>query len=180
MVKNRKNEKIKQSIENLLKLVNAHEPPIPVERIARLRGVQLKYVPFEGDMSGLLFQERGHAIIGVNELHPKTRQRFTIAHELGHLELHSHDELHIDRNYRIHLRNERSSQAIDPAEIDANAFAAELLMPTAMIIRDLKDQTVDFENDELLHSLANRYKVSLQAMILRLTNLRLIDLSASP
>src|SRR5690242_20712862 len=130
MSKDRKEEQIKKLVEQLLNLVKVNEPPIPVERIARIRGTQLKYVPFEGDMSGLLFHEDGYIIIGVNELHPKTRQRFTIAHELGHLELHSHDELHIDRNYRIYLRNQLSSQAVDPAEIEANAFAAELLMPT--------------------------------------------------
>lgn len=176
MAKKGKEQYIRKSVEKLLQLVDANEPPIPVERIARLRGTQLRYVPFEGEMSGLLFQENGHIIIGVNAIHSKTRQRFTIAHELGHLELHNHSELHIDRNFRPLLRDERSSQAIDPIEIEANAFAAELLMPVTMLERDLKGHLVDYEDDELLRILANRYKVSLQAIIFRLTNLGFINL----
>lgn len=168
-------QQIQISANKLLQLASANEPPIPVERIARLRGVQVRYVPFEGELSGLLYQENGRIIVGVNALHAKARQRFTIAHELGHLELHSQSELHIDRNFHILLRDEQSSQAIDPNEIEANAFAAELLMPKAMLERDLSGQVVDYEDDEMLRNLANRYKVSLQAMIFRLTNLRLID-----
>lgn len=176
MPKREKAAFIQKSVERLLKLVDNNEPPVPVERIARLRGIHLRYVPFEGEMSGLLFQEGGNIIIGVNELHPKTRQRFTIAHELGHLELHNRSEFHIDRNFRILLRDERSSQAIDPTEIEANAFAAELLMPKIMLERDLRGHMVDYEDDELIRNLANRYKVSLQAMIFRLTNLGFISL----
>lgn len=167
----KKTEQIQSSTSRLLQLAGVNEPPVPVERIARLLGAQLRYVPFEGDLSGLLFQEQGRIIIGVNELHPKARQRFTIAHELGHLELHHQSELHIDHNYRILLRSERSSQAIDPEEIEANTFAAELLIPQAMLEKDIGEQAIDYEDDEMIRTLARRYKVSLQAMIFRLTNL---------
>ena len=166
---------IQQSVEDLLKKAGVDEIPIPVEKIARFCGAQLKYVPFEGDLSGLLFQEEDQIIIGVNALHPKTRQRFTIAHELGHLTLHSHDALHVDRHFRVLRRDGRSSQAIDPTEIEANAFAAELLMPTAKLKQELKGYVVDYEDDEFLRTLADRYKVSLQAMIFRLTNLGLLE-----
>lgn len=172
----KKTGQIRSSTSRLLQLAGVNEPPVPVERIARLLGAQLRYVPFEGELSGLLFQEQGRIIIGVNELHPKTRQRFTIAHELGHLELHHYSELHIDHHYRILLRSERSSQAIDPEEIEANAFAAELLIPQALLEKDVKERAIDYEDDEMIRTLALRYKVSLQAMIFRLTNLRFIAL----
>jgi Zn-dependent peptidase ImmA (M78 family) len=172
----KKIEQIQKSTSRLLQLADVNEPAIPVERMARLLGAQLRYVPFEGDLSGLLSQEQGRIIIGVNELHPKTRQRFTIAHELGHLELHHPSELHIDHHYRILLRSERSSQAIDPEEIEANAFAAELLMPQTMLEKDIGEQAIDYEDDEMIRELAHRYKVSLQAMIFRLTNLGFISL----
>lgn len=176
MAASRKRNQIQQKVKALLQLADVIEAPIPIEKIARLCGAQLRYVPFEGELSGMLFQVEEQIIIGINALHSKTRQRFTIAHELGHLQLHSDAPLHVDRNFRVHLRDERSSQAIDQSEIEANAFAAELLMPADMIKRDLNGQeVVDYEDDELIRGLAENYRVSLQAMIFRLTNLGYID-----
>ncbi|SRR6266566_4172168 len=176
MISKKRMEQIRRTTGELLQMARVSDPPVPVERVARLLGAQLRYVPFEGELSGLLSQEQGRIIIGVNELHPKNRQRFTIAHELGHLKLHHHSELHIDHHYRVLLRSKRSSQAIDPDEIEANTFAAELLMPLALLEKDIKEQAVDYEDDEMIRTLAHRYKVSLQAMIFRLTNMGLITL----
>jgi Zn-dependent peptidase ImmA (M78 family) len=134
------------------------------------------YEPLEGDLSGLLFREEGRTIIGVNTMHPKPRQRFTIAHELGHLELHEGYGIHVDHKFPImRKRDGRSSQAVDFDEIEANGFAAELLMPAEMLERDLHDKDLDFEDDEMIRQLADRYHVSLQAMAIRLGNLRLQD-----
>lgn len=165
-------------VDELLQVASADKPPIPIEHIARLCGVHLRYEPFEGELSGLLYREDDRIIIGVNSLHSKTRQRFTIAHEIGHLKLHDGSELYVDRNYPVH-RNHRSSEATDLHEIEANRFAAELLMPEGMIRSDWAERgenpVYDYENDEYIHKLAKRYKVSLQAMIFRLINLGLIE-----
>ncbi len=173
-----KSRNSREIVKELLQLALVDNPPISVERIAHVYGVQIRYEPFEGQISGLLFRENGRTIIGVNSLHPKARQRFTIAHEIGHMmKLHIQDELHVDRAYL--LRDEKSSQAVDPKEIEANQFAAELLMPTDMIIRDWDERKselgYDYEDDEFIRGLAKRYKVSLQAMIFRLINLKLIE-----
>lgn len=167
--------RILTAVERLLKLADVTEPPVPVEEIARLRGADLRYVPYKGDISGLLSREHGRVIIGINGSHSKRRQRFTIAHELGHLELHRDKELHIDRGFPVFRRDSRSSTATDPAEMEANAFAAELLMPSAMIRNDLAGAVLDFEDDGVLRRLADKYEVSLQAMIIRLTRLGVID-----
>ena len=58
-----------------------------------------------------------HAVLGVNDWHADVRQRFTVAHELGHLKLH-HDELFVDG---VLKRDDQSSLAIRPHEIEANA-----------------------------------------------------------
>lgn len=173
----RKSEQVQKSVANLLKQAVITKPPVPVERVARLRGAEIRYVAFEGDVSGMLARENGRVIIGVNVLHPNTRQRFTIAHELGHLELnhlelYGENEIRVDRNFKMMLRDGKSSQATDIAEIEANAYAAELLMPTSMLMseRELRSG-VDYEDDELIQSLANHYKVSTQAMTFRLANL---------
>ena len=174
----RRSEYIRNSVGKLLHLANVTNPPVPVERIARLRNAEIRYVSFDGDISGMLAREGNGFLIGVNTLHPKTRQRFTIAHEIGHLELnhlgqYGEHEILIDRHFKVMLRDEKSSQASDPMEIEANAYAAELLMPTSMLIveRELRSSGVDYEDDELIHNLAIRYKVSRQAMTFRLANL---------
>lgn len=144
--------------------------------MAKRLGAEVRYEPLDGDLSGMLFREEGRTIIGVNALHPKSRQRFTIAHELGHLQLHEGYGIHVDHGFPIwRKRNGRSSQGLDLDEIEANGFAAELLMPTKMLERDLHVLELDYEDDELTRHLADRYKVSLQAMAIRLGDLRLQD-----
>jgi hypothetical protein len=85
----------------------------------------------------------------------------------------------LDRRFPVRLRDARSSQAVDPEEVAANAFAAELLMPTIMLEHDLSNleegQAMDYEDEAVIRRLSSRYKVSLQAMIFRLVNLGIID-----
>jgi Zn-dependent peptidase ImmA (M78 family) len=168
---------IRKQINELLQLANVNESPVPVEKIARLYGAHIRYEPLEGDISGFIYRENETTIIGVNSSHSPTRQRFTIAHELGHMQLHSDNELHIDRVF-VHMRNEKSSQAVDIKEIEANLFAAELLMPIEMVISDWRQREMplsyDYEDDKFIAKMAKSYKVSLQAMIFRLMNLNLI------
>lgn len=176
IVETQRTSPIQYYTSQLLQLAGIQEPPVPVEQIAQRRGACLRYVSYDGELSGLLFEEQGQAIIGVNMAHPKTRQRFTIAHELGHLELHHWHEFHIDRNFHAVSRLqgdklEISSQSINAMEVDASRFAIELLMPATMLLKDVQGYAIDYENDELLVKLAERYQVSLQAMIFRLTSL---------
>jgi Zn-dependent peptidase ImmA (M78 family) len=159
----------------LIKEYGIENPPVPVESLAERLGAQISYSPFEGDLSGMVFRDGAKVIIGVNSLHHPNRQRFTIAHEIGHMILHKGVEMHVDRAYRVNLRDDLSSQAVDPEEIQANRFAAELLMPEHMLIEDLRGQEIDFENEADLRRLSLKYQVSLQALTLRLTNLGLIS-----
>lgn len=163
--------KIEATALRLLQEQRVHKPPVPVESIARRLGAEIRYSPFEGDISGGVFRDGKRVIIGINSLHHPNRQRFTIAHEIGHMVLHQGKEIHIDRTFRINFRDDVSSQAVDPEEIEANRFAAELLMPQSMLVRDLKGQKVDIENEEEIRRLATTYGVSVQALSFRLTNL---------
>lgn len=157
--------------EALLAAEGIHKPPVPVERIARSLGAQVRYAPFEGELAGMLIRDadgRG-VVIGVNSLHHPNRQRFTIAHECGHLRLHQGQRAYVDRSpLRINRRDEVSSQATDAEEIEANRFAAELLMPYDMIIQDLVESSLDIEDEGALRDFGDRYRVSMQALTLRL------------
>jgi Zn-dependent peptidase ImmA (M78 family) len=172
MKKARTAQTLRPIAEQLLKQCKVKTPPVPVDEIARFLGAEIRYSPFEGELAGMLVRgDEGQIVIGVNSLHHPNRQRFTIAHECAHLRLHEGIKVHIDRTFRVNKRDERSAQATDPDEIEANRFAAELLMPHDMIMSDLVDHEIDMENEEQLKSLANRYQVSVQALTLRVNNL---------
>jgi Zn-dependent peptidase ImmA (M78 family) len=162
---------IRKEASQLLRKHRIKKPPVPVDKIAESLGATVRYSPFEGELAGMLVRANGQIIIGVNSLHHINRQRFTIAHECGHFLLHQGEEIHIDRTFRINKRNEVSSMAVDADEIEANRFAAELLMPFDMIMADLHEREIDVENEQELKELAQRYQVSVQSLTHRITNL---------
>jgi Zn-dependent peptidase ImmA (M78 family) len=160
----------------VLSVLNITRPPVPVEDIARELGALVTYTEFDGTVSGMLLRDevRGQIILGVNHDHAKTRQRFTIAHELGHLKLHKGKPFIVDRLVQINLRNRESSMATDDQEIEANRFAAELLMPRAMVIdhvEKLLTRDPDASENVLVVNLARTFAVSPEAMGYRLVNL---------
>lgn len=155
--------------------------PTPVEKIARDLGIVLTYEAFEdGGISGALYQFEGdHAVIGVNSTHPNSRQRFTVAHELGHYMLHREErDYFVDHMPRIRHRDDRSSLAIDPHEIEANQFAAELLMPSDAVRAELTrllNRSRSFGDEEIISQLASKFEVSSKAMDYRLRNLNILE-----
>lgn len=164
---------IRQRIEtlasDLLAKSRIASPPVPVQDLAVAVGATLRLGPLEEELSGFLLRRSGQTIIGVNSLHARTRQRFTIGHELGHLLLHNYTE-HIDRGISFYFRDARSSTAEIRQEIEANQFAAELLMPRKLIDAMITT-SVDLFNDIQLTDLAAEFDVSVQALTYRLTNL---------
>lgn len=159
---------------DLLERLSITEIPTPVETITRRLGIDLRSEePLEGELSAILYQAEGsQVVIGVNAGHAPVRQRFSIAHELGHHELHK-DALYVDGFIR---RDDKSSLALDSQEIEANAFAAELLMPQDIVIQEVErhlSKTGLADPAKLIRQLAKTFDVSEQAMAIRLTNLGL-------
>lgn len=162
----------------LLNELGITSPPVPVHKIVRHVGVHIAKQKFTGDVSGILFREDGEATIGVNRDHHKHRQRFTIAHELGHYLLHPGQPLIVDKQVRVNYRDRVSSLATDRQEIEANAFAAQLLMPDRLVT-DLAERLLagdpSMDDETLVESLNGRFDVSAQAMRYRLANLGVIS-----
>jgi Zn-dependent peptidase ImmA (M78 family) len=161
-------ERLQKAIDRLLSLVQINELPIPIEQIAQLRGIQVRSIPYEGTLVGLLLWEGGQPVIGINALYDQLQQRFAIAHELAHIELRHHTGTHIDRSFPFPLSSQQTSLKIDPAEFEASIVAAELLVPAAMLSIDLKEKPLDYLDETFVRSLAQRYQVSAHAMLLRL------------
>ncbi|WP_280328843.1 ImmA/IrrE family metallo-endopeptidase [Nocardia wallacei] len=156
------------------------KPPTPLPEIAAAEGILIVQEPFRDDqVSGVLVREPDKTVIIVNAGNSVARQRFTVAHELGHFTLHK-GAIYLDGRARVNFRDGRSSMATDREEIGANAFAAALLMPAEWVRRDfesvVKNAVIDSEQN-LADALSTRYGVSSQAMLFRLVNLGLI---ASP
>ena len=144
--------------------------PVSVFDAARAVGVTIRLGPLPSELSGFLLREGKNATIGVNNLHPRKRQNFTVAHELGHLRLHPADSF-VDRKLSFYFRDSRSGQAIDRREIEANQFAADLLMPAKYLLPYLHGKNVDLGDEELIESIARKFEVSTQALSFRLINL---------
>lgn len=150
------------------------EPPVDPKRIAQqMFEVVVAEAAMSADMSGMLVREPGRIVIGVNESHIPTRQRFTIAHELGHLKLHKGRSLIMDSDVRVNFRDRVSSLATDREEIEANRFAAALLLPDHMV-RSWIEAEPFHSAKELVERLAKSFNVSKSAVNFRLVNLGLI------
>ena len=137
-------------------------PPVPIEKIAEVFELDVIPFPFHDRISGLLKKEE--SIIAVNKTHNPLRQRFTIAHELGHFLLghemggEKYQEEMIDDSFDKPVSSER----------EANMFASAILMPREWIQSEVKKQGMNIE------PLAKIFGVSKQAITIRLLELNLI------
>ena len=165
---------ISSRAQSLLDNNGVTAPPVPVERIAKSLKAQLRYSPLDDELSGMIYVKEGTPIIGVNALHHPHRQRFTIAHECGHLVLHKAQiskVVHVDKAFPMLMRDSVSAAGVDEMEIEANFFAAELLMPEALLTKTLDNEPFDIDDESAVNALARSFKVSPSAMRFRLGNL---------
>jgi Zn-dependent peptidase ImmA (M78 family) len=163
-----------RAARTLLTRYGIETPPIPVDDIAAKVGLPVTYHDLEDGVSGMLIRQDDHAVAAINVNHHEHRQRFTIAHELAHFLMHHDSPSVFVDDLLVHFRAEKSSKRFDPREREANAFAAALLMPTALLREDLKGRPIDISDDEAVRALADRYKVSAQALTIRLMSLGLV------
>lgn len=124
-------------------------PPVSLSVICDYLDIQVYAQPCDA-FGALLAEVRGRRILMVNTAIPLVRARFSIAHELGHALLGHRSAL------------ERPSLSDERQERQADLFAAELLMPLAMVAAEAGAGP---------EALARRYRVSRQAMTLRLRSI---------
>lgn len=135
--------------------------PVPVERILDRLGFTLNgFKPDAsiGDIAGAVDHESKTVWVNVDD--PPVRQRFTIAHEIGHIKLHAGDSV-ID--YRGNLTG-----YVDGKEAEANRFAADLLMPPIDFVKAW------FRLDCEASRVANHFGVSKEAATIRAKSYRLL------
>lgn len=101
------------------------ELPVKVVKLCHSLGIQVKYYESSDGNDGYCKMYPNKPYIFVNKLCSKERQRFTVAHELGHIILG-----HVGK-YK--LVNREPSENDSPIEKEANVFASRLLAPACIL-----------------------------------------------
>ncbi|WP_049785038.1 ImmA/IrrE family metallo-endopeptidase [Desulfotalea psychrophila] len=161
--------------------------PIDVEKIASILGIKISrsldpdFCEDENislyDVGCISYKNR-QPLIWLNPLEHtyKTRERFTLAHEIGHYIKHilpSPDQkIFVDTGKSI----SRSKSYGNTLEFEANKFAAILLMPRSLVQKQaerIRDEEDTITNSCLIEKLATIFDVSIQSMTYRFKNLDL-------
>lgn len=151
--------------------------PISIEEILKFLELQYDSKPDFRNMNttGSITVKNNEPVIWANPFKNKfqERKRFTLAHELGHFMLHiaplgsiSNFEPILDQTLSFNRDDNW-----DYKEMEANSFAAQLLMPVEFIREEaekLQREESDLTQDEAIEKLAEKFQVSLQAMEYRL------------
>ncbi len=164
------------SAERLLERFGVTGPPTDVEAIAAKLGFRIVYEQLGPEISGFLINKPGAPVIGVNSDQPPPRQRLTIAHEIGHIQLRHTFEpgefVHVDK--RFELYRDLAASELPPRELEACWFAGALLMPPGFLRQEVARVGRTPLNDEEIQDLARRFDVSVQGMTIRLSRLGLL------
>lgn len=149
-----------KSLLHSLGILSPFDMPVDLDRVSRQLGLSVNRFDFtklkdqgQGIENASGFLSRPKGVIVLNSNHSETRQRFTLAHEIGHYILHA------DMETEIVWRDHLSAAGTDPREMEANRFAGALLMP-----EDLFHSVLDaFTEDRA----ARFFNVSLEALRVR-------------
>ena len=135
---------------------------LPIEVIVRSQNIILREDDIDGADGRILIDGDSAVITIDSKISYEPQRRFAIAHELGHFILHrgknklfNDDEASLNQWYHTNFISE---------ELEANAFAAELLMPSDLFSMEYKGKVF---NPEVIDFLAERFVVSKTAAILK-------------
>lgn len=153
-----------QSAEGLIREFGITTPgEIDIEAIAYDRGIEVFYEALHGCEATLVgFDNR--AIATIKPSPSRGRERFSIAHEIGHWQMH--------RGQSFRCRTDDVVQnyaSTNIREKEADEFASHLLMPTQIFLSAVRAANRPGLND--LQMISNDFEVSLQAISIRLASL---------
>lgn len=147
---------------NLLSKIGIKSAPVYVRDILKhliAQGIKVEFYErdFGEGRKGIQItdpEKESDLIIAINKNQHEHSKRFTAGHELGHYFLKHNKHRH---EHCVDIF-EKGKEARDPLEMEANQFAAELLMPTYILKEDLKNNVGNIQ------VLAAKYNVSKLAM----------------
>ncbi|MFJ9242928.1 ImmA/IrrE family metallo-endopeptidase [Streptomyces sp. NPDC101776] len=135
-----------------------------LQAVERAFGVDVAKIRLPEGIDGAAWQADGFRLIMIARTEVPTRQRFTLAHELGHILARDAQDLLTE----THLSPGHQK---DLTEVRANVFAANFLMPRSEISAAGRENGV---TDEQLTALVVHFQVSPSALAARLGQLGVI------
>lgn len=147
----------RDAARTLLKKLSIDSPPVLLRDIAsQIPNLYIDGAELDDSLSGVQVTYDGKPFIRYNKNHSVKRNRFTVAHEIGHLVLG-----HTASCESISFDNQTNVN-----ETEANQFAAELLMPLAVLKKSI-------QSHDTAESLAGKFWVSKDSMNWRLLETKL-------
>jgi Zn-dependent peptidase ImmA (M78 family) len=134
-------------------------------------GLRIFYFQMPSSISGLfVYNDALGGCIGINSNHPRDRRNWSLAHECGH---------YLTNRYQTEITFLHEKRRKSANERLADAFAENFLMPASGLNRRFTEiqrsnSKTGITMAEICH-LADLYQVSVQALVLRLENLRRVS-----
>ena len=144
--------------------ISVEEDLLLLDEIVYARGSIIRECPMDGSEARLLVGP-GKPIISVSSspfIHPH-RRRFSIVHELGHLEMHRGTGL-LRSCTKLDIQDRPASSTLIDAEQEANQFASAFLIPARFVEQSFTGNMPSFE---LISEWAEKLQTSLTATALR-------------
>jgi Zn-dependent peptidase ImmA (M78 family) len=151
------NQGVEALADRVRQVWNLGAEPIPdLADLFETKGVRVVFVDLDDPhFDGLAATVDGVPVVAVGKAWPGDRQRFTLAHELGHLLL------------RGHLTKVKEEQA-------CHRFAGAFLFPATAVKAELGEKRQQLELREL-EILKGEYRLSMQSILYRAKDLGIID-----
>ena len=144
-------------------------PPVDVWALAEKMGLKVDTsFSFEQlGYSGEIYWDDEAPTVWINTTESPVRQRFTLAHEIGHYILHMLPDFDRKTEFKDKASALRRGGGWDYREMQANRFAASLLMPKALIHEEIQK----LNGVPSKSALAKTFDVSQESMGFRLSKL---------
>ena len=147
----------------LLLRYSINTPGFDIVALARVLGIDVEYGGLEQIEAWLLRRNDGLGVIRVKSSPYQNRQRFSIAHEIGHWVLHEGRS----QGYLCTVKD-LTDYRRSPEEVEANVFAASLLIPRHFIDAAIFSRDPNFAQVQLL---ADKCKTSITSSARRIVEL---------
>lgn len=122
------------------------------------------------DISGFCLIDKEFPVIYLNNSMVKTRQIFTIFHELAHILLQTNGITKLNELNETYINSLQGENK--KIEIFCNRFAAEFLVPSSNFSKVAREKEID---DDFILETASKYKVSREVVLRKLLDLKLVS-----
>ena len=129
---------ITEKVTQILRENYFDTPPVDIRKLLDNYGIVIHEKAFplkHASISGFVVfadSDKTTPVFVINRADTDDRKKFTLAHEFGHWILHR-EELSNDPSLSVLYKSPLGSETTDPIEVEANQFAAQLLVPDAML-----------------------------------------------